>query len=64
MWTTRDQVQAYEFLRRRLVSALLTSDANHPASPSRRLLLGYVLGATCMVLVVAGFAIYGLLRPS
>jgi hypothetical protein len=63
MWTARDQVQAYEFLRRRHVSAFVTGDANHPVSPSRRLVLGYLVGATVMVLVVAGFAIYGVLRP-
>jgi len=63
MWTTKDQVQAYEFLRRRHVSALLTADANHPTSPSRRLVLGYLVGIACMVLAVTGFAIYGLLRP-
>ena len=63
MWTTRDQIQAYQFLRRRHVSALLTGDENHPASPSRRLVFGYLVGATCMVLAVVGFAIYGVLRP-
>ena len=63
MWTTRDQVQAYGFLRRRHVSALLTGDANHPISPSRRLRIGYLVGVTVMILVIAGFAVAGVLRP-
>jgi hypothetical protein len=63
MWTTKDQIQAYAFLRRRHVSALLTGDANHPASPSRRLVLGYLVGVACAVLAVVGAAIVGLLRP-
>ncbi len=36
MWSRRDQLQAYQFLRRRLVSAVLVGDANHPESPSKR----------------------------
>ncbi len=36
MWTQRDQIQAHQFFRRRLVSALVAADANHPPSPSRR----------------------------
>ncbi|WP_275408779.1 type VII secretion protein EccB [Actinocatenispora rupis] len=63
MWTQRDQVQAYQFLRRRLVSALVSGDANHPVSPSRRLILGTVLGLAGALLVTAGFGIYGLVRP-
>jgi type VII secretion protein EccB len=63
MWTQRDQLQAYQYLRRRLVSAVQRGDANHSAPPSRRLLVAYALGATAMLLIVAGFGIYGLLRP-
>ncbi|HEY3503331.1 MAG TPA: type VII secretion protein EccB [Actinocatenispora sp.] len=63
MWTQRDQVQAYQFLRRRLVSALVSGDANHPVSPSRRLILGSILGLAGALLVTAGFGIYGLVRP-
>jgi type VII secretion protein EccB len=63
MWTQRDQLQAYQFLRRRLVSALQVGDANHPVSPSRRLVIGCALGAAAALLVTAGFGVYGLLRP-
>lgn len=64
MWTQRDQIQAYQFLRRRLVSALVTADANHPTSPSRRLVLGTVIGVAGAVLTTAVFGIIGLLNPS
>ena len=64
MWTQRDQIQAYQFLRRRLVSALVAADANHPTSPSRRLVLGSILGVAGAVLVAAVFGVLGLLNPS
>jgi type VII secretion protein EccB len=64
VWTERDQIQAYQFLRRRLVSALATGDANHPVSPSRRLVLGTVMGAVTAVLVAAAFGVLGLLKPT
>lgn len=63
MWTQRDQLQAYQFLRRRLVSALQVADANHPVSPSRRVIACGIIGAVVMLLIAAGFGIYGLLRP-
>jgi ESX secretion system ATPase EccB len=63
MWTQRDQLQAYQFLRRRVVSALVAGDANHPASPSRRLLIGCAVGLACALLATAGFGVYGLLSP-
>lgn len=63
MWTTRDQLQAYQFLRRRLVSALQTGDANNPVSPSRRLMLAYAVGVAIMLIAVAGVGIYGVLHP-
>jgi ESX secretion system ATPase EccB len=62
MWTQRDQLQAHRFLRRRMVSALLTGDANHPAPPARRVVLCYVAGLICALLVIAGFVIYGYVR--
>ncbi|WHT15886.1 type VII secretion protein EccB [Crossiella sp. CA-258035] len=64
VWTQKDQVQAYQFLRRRLVSALVAGDANHPVSPSRRLLLGTVLGIAVALLVTAVFGIIGVLSPA
>jgi type VII secretion protein EccB len=64
VWTQRDQIQAYQFLRRRLVSALVAADANHPTSPSRRLILTTVLGVAAAVLTAGVFGILGLLNPS
>ncbi|HEY3631572.1 MAG TPA: type VII secretion protein EccB [Jatrophihabitantaceae bacterium] len=64
MWTQRDQIQAYQFLRRRLVSALVVADANHPVSPGRRLVIGSALGVAATVLVVGGFGIAGVIHPS
>ena len=64
MWTQRDQIQAYQFLRRRLISALVAGDANHPTSPGRRLVLGTILGIAAAVLTAAAFGVIGLLAPS
>jgi type VII secretion protein EccB len=64
VWTQRDQIQAYQFLRRRLVSALVAADANHPTSPSKRLVLGSVLGLVATLLAAAVFGVIGLLTPS
>jgi type VII secretion protein EccB len=64
VWTERDQIQAQAYLRRRLVSALATGDANHPVSPSRRLVLGSAMGAVAVLLCAAGFAIVGLIKPA
>jgi type VII secretion protein EccB len=64
VWTQRDQIQAYQFLRRRLVSALVSADANHPVSPSKRLVLGTGLGLAAALLVAAVFGVIGLLTPS
>ncbi len=63
MWARRDQIQAYQFLRRRTVSAILVGDANHAESPSRLVVASLVTGTIVMVLLLAGFGIYGLLRP-
>jgi hypothetical protein len=62
MWTARDQLQGYQFLRRRLVSALVTGDANNPVPPSRRLMLAYALGFAIMLLAVAGIGVYSLVK--
>jgi type VII secretion protein EccB len=64
VWTQRDQIQAYQFLRRRLVSALIAADANHPTSPSRRLILGTILGVAAAVLTAAVFGVLGLVSPN
>lgn len=64
MWTQRDQVQAYQFLRRRLVSALVSADANHPVSPTKRVVLGVSLGLAVALLIAGAFGVVRLLRPT
>jgi type VII secretion protein EccB len=64
VWTERDQIQAYQFLRRRLVSALVASDPNHPTSPHRRLVMGTILGSVATMLTAAGFGVSGMMAPS
>lgn len=63
MWTRKNQLEAYQFLRRRLVSALVFRAANHPESPSRRLILASVTGIAISAIVLLGFGAYGLLKP-
>ncbi|MGL5809800.1 MAG: type VII secretion protein EccB, partial [Nocardioides sp.] len=64
MWTRRDQLQAYQFLRRRLVSALVFREANHAESPSKRLISATVTGLVLALLIMAGFGVYGLFKGS
>jgi type VII secretion protein EccB len=64
VWTQRDQIQAYQFLRRRLVSALVAADANHPVSPSRRLVLGVAIGVGAALLVTGVYGVLGVLNPT
>ncbi len=63
MWTRKDQMQAYQFLRRRLVSALVLRAANHAESPAKRLISAMVTGVLIVLLIMAGFGIYGLFVP-
>ncbi|MGL5850197.1 MAG: type VII secretion protein EccB [Phycicoccus sp.] len=63
MWSRRDQIQAYQFVRRRTMSAVLLGDANHAVSPVKRSVSGLITGIVVLVLVIGGFAIYGVLRP-
>jgi type VII secretion protein EccB len=64
MWTQKDRIQAYQFLRRRLISALVSADANDPKSPSKRVILGTAIGLAVALLVSAVFGIIGLLAPA
>jgi type VII secretion protein EccB len=64
VWTQRDQIQAYQFLRRRLVSALVSADANHPVPPARRLVVGTGVGLAVAFLVAAVFGIIGVFTPA
>lgn len=64
MQTRRDQLQAYRFLNRRALAALVTGEPNAVDPPMRRLTLTTVSGIMIAALVVAGFAMLGLIHPS
>ncbi|MGC4804360.1 type VII secretion protein EccB [Micromonospora sp. DT233] len=60
MRTRRDQVQAYRFVTRRIVSALLSGDPETTDLPMRRLGLAIFGSAMVATLVLAGAGVYGL----
>ncbi len=64
MWSRRDQLQAYQFLRRRLVSAVVVGDANHTESPTRRVIVSTIAGCSVALLVAATLIVIGVLRPN
>jgi len=64
MWTQRDQLQAYQFMRRRMVTALQAGDANLRQPPNRRVLLCFAIGAMCAVLIITVFAVVGIFGKS
>ncbi|GIL31649.1 type VII secretion protein EccB [Actinocatenispora comari] len=63
MRSRREQIRAYRFVTRRIVSALLGGDPEAADPPLRR--VGLTTFASVMVgaLVLAGFGVYGLVRP-
>jgi type VII secretion protein EccB len=61
MWSRRDQIQAYQFLRRRTISAIVVGDPNAAESPSKLTVAALVTGLLVMVLVLAGFGVAGYL---
>lgn len=63
MQSRRDQVQAYFFVVGRLISAMMQGRPDDPATPTRRFVMGAVIGTIIGCLVVAGFGVYGLIRP-
>lgn len=63
MQTQRDHVHAHTFMMGRLSSALVEGNSTNAQLPGRRPLIGMLLGIILAVLVVAGFGVYGWLRP-
>jgi type VII secretion protein EccB len=63
MQTRRDHLQAYQFAMGRLATALVSGDPGRGDSPTRRGAMGTFLGAGIVVLMCAGFAVYGLISP-
>jgi type VII secretion protein EccB len=63
MWSRREQHQAYQFLSRRVVSAVLSGEPETNELPMRRFSTAFFGGLALAVLVVAGFTIFGLVFP-
>jgi type VII secretion protein EccB len=59
----RDQVQAQSYVWSRLVTALVTGDADAAENPNRRLLTGTVGGLLVAALIAIGMTAYGFIRP-
>ncbi|MFI5842766.1 type VII secretion protein EccB [Catenuloplanes sp. NPDC051500] len=64
MRTRRDQVQAYRFVTRRIVSALVSGEPESNDLPMRRLGLALVGSVMVAGLVLGGFGAYGLLTDN
>lgn len=63
MQSRRDQLQAYKFLTRRALAALVAGEPDLPEPPMRRLSVTTITGVMVAVLVAAVFAVIGLLQP-
>ena len=63
MQTRRDQLHAYRFQNRRALAALVSGEPNVVEPPMRRLTVTTVSGIMIAVLVTAGFALFGFIRP-
>ena len=61
MATRRDQLQSYQFLTQRVISALVMRETDPAQSPLRRGIGAVFAGIMIMVLVAAGFGVYGIL---
>jgi type VII secretion protein EccB len=64
VWNRRDQVQAYQFLRRRLVAAFTQGNANTEERPGRRLAVAASCGAGVTVLALAVVGVMGIFQHS
>lgn len=63
MATKRDQLQSYQFLVQRLVTALVTRETDPEQAPFRRATMGAIGSIVLAVLVLTGFGVYGLIVP-
>jgi type VII secretion protein EccB len=63
MQTRRDHMQAYQFAMGRLATALVSGDPGRGDSPTKRAALGTFFGVGIVVLLCAGFLVYGKLSP-
>lgn len=62
MRSRRDQLQAYQFLRHRTVSALLSGEPESVESPMRRIVRTSFAGLMVAVIALAVFGVVGLLK--
>lgn len=62
MQTRRDQLQAYRYQVRRVLTALLGSDPDSPEQPMRRVATATLSGVMVAVLALAGAGFYGKVR--
>ncbi|TYK43057.1 type VII secretion protein EccB [Actinomadura decatromicini] len=63
MQNKRDQVQSHMCAVGRLNAALVSGDPDVPDAPMKRVTTGAVVGAVLGMLLLAGFGVYGLIRP-
>lgn len=61
--TTKAQVNGYRFLLRRLEHALIRRDVRMLHDPMRSQMRSLVVGLVVALLVLAGFGVYGLIKP-
>jgi type VII secretion protein EccB len=64
MASRRDQLQSYQFMVQRVLSALVMREPDPAAAPPRRGLGAVFAGAMVAVIIGAGFGVYGLLTHS
>lgn len=63
MQTKREQVRAHTFQAQRLVRGVLLAEPEHHEQPFSRSATGTLVGILLSLVLLAGFAVYGLLRP-
>lgn len=61
MTSRRDQLQSYQFMNQRVISAFVMRETDPAQSPLRRGIGALFAGLMAAVLVAAGFGVYGLL---
>lgn len=64
MQSRRDQLHAYRFQARRAVAALVLGQPDVVEPPMRRLTATTLAGVLIAIIVAAGFAVVGLIRPA
>ncbi|MDT4984661.1 MAG: hypothetical protein QOF95_2151 [Pseudonocardiales bacterium] len=60
----RDQLQAYRFVNRRALAALVSGEPDVIDPPMRRLTITTISGIMIAILIAVGFALLGVIKPS